>query len=75
MKTNLSQLEKTSSNAAAATPNSTLQDNLRSLRLTYVLENAVQAAGNGSGHLQYLQELWGRNGRRASMLCWSAPSC
>ena len=61
MKTNLFQLDKTSSNAAAATPNSTLQDNLRSLRLTYVLENAVQAAeqaaGNGKGHLQYLEEL------------------
>ena len=61
MKTNLSQLEKTSSNAAVATPNSTLDDNLRSLRLTYVLENAVQAAeqaaGNGKGHLQYLEQL------------------
>ena len=61
MKTNLSQLERTSSNPAAARPNPTLQDNLRSLRLTYVLENAVQAAeqaaGNGNGHLQYLQEL------------------
>jgi hypothetical protein len=43
------------------TPNSTLQDNLRSLRLSYLLENAVpaaeNAAGNGSGHLQYLQDL------------------
>ena len=61
MKTNLSQLEKTSSNAATATSNPTLQDNLRSLRLTYLLENALQAAeqaaGNGKGHLQYLQEL------------------
>src|SRR5271166_3063578 len=61
MKTNLSQLEKTSSNAAVTTPNSALQDNLRSLRLTYVLENAVQAAeqaaGNGKGHLQYLEAL------------------
>ena len=61
MKTNLSQLEKTSSNAATNTQNPTLQDNLRSLRLTYLLENALQAAeqaaGNGSGHLQYLQEL------------------
>src|SRR6266446_1699419 len=61
MKNNLSQLEKPSSNAAAATPNSTLQDHLRSLRLTYVLENALQAAeqaaGSGKGHLQYLQEL------------------
>src|SRR6202022_360660 len=61
MKTNLSQLERISSNAAAITPNSTPQDNLRGLRLTYLLENAVQAAeqaaGNGNGHLQYLQEL------------------
>jgi DNA replication protein DnaC len=61
MKTNLSQLERMSSNATVITPNSTLQDNLRSLRLTYLLENAVQAAaqaaGNGNGHLQYLQEL------------------
>jgi DNA replication protein DnaC len=43
------------------TPNATLRDNLRSLRLNYLLENAApaaeQAAGNGSGHLQYLQEL------------------
>src|SRR5580704_19553707 len=61
MKTNLAQLERMSSNAQAITPNSTLQDNLRSLRLIYVLENALpaaeQAAGNGNGHLQYLQEL------------------
>ena len=61
MKTNLSQSEKISANAPAITPNSTLKDNLRSLRLSYLLENAVpaaeQAAGNGSGHLQYLQEL------------------
>jgi DNA replication protein DnaC len=61
MKTNLSQSEKIFAKASAATPNSTLQDNLRSLRLSYLLENAVPAAelaaGNGSGHLQYLQEL------------------
>src|SRR5208283_5392664 len=61
MKTNLSQLERTSSNASPNTQNSTLQDNLRSVRLTYLLENSVQAAeqaaGNGNGHLQYLQEL------------------
>jgi DNA replication protein DnaC len=61
MKTNLPQSEKISAKAAAITANSTLQDNLRSLRLSYLLENAVQAAehaaGNGTGHLQYLQEL------------------
>jgi DNA replication protein DnaC len=61
MKTNLSQSEKISADIAAVALNSTLQDNLRSLRLSYLLENAVpaaeQAAGNGSGHLQYLQEL------------------
>lgn len=61
MKTNPSQSEKISPNSPAITPNSSLQDNLRSLRLNYLLENAVQAAehaaGNGSGHLQYLQEL------------------
>jgi DNA replication protein DnaC len=61
MKTNLSQSEKIFAKASAITPSSTLQDNLRSLRLSYLLENAVpaaeQAAGNGSGHLQYLQEL------------------
>ena len=60
MKTNLSQSERISAKAAAITAHSTLQDNLRSLRLTYLLENAVQAAeqaaGNGNGHLQYLQE-------------------
>src|ERR1700758_5299686 len=61
MKTNVSQVEKISANAAAVTANSSLQDNLRSLRLSYLLENAVpaaeHAAGHGSGHLQYLQEL------------------
>ena len=61
MKANLSTSEKMSANAPAITPNSTLQDNLRSLRLNYLLENAVPAAevaaGNGNGHLQYLQEL------------------
>ena len=60
MKTNLSQSEILAK-APAITSNSTLQDNLRSLRLSYLLENAVpaaeQAAGNGSGHLQFLQEL------------------
>ena len=61
MKTKPSQPDRLSANAAAVTANSTLQDNLRSLRLTYLLENAVpaaeQAAGNGNGHLQYLQDL------------------
>jgi DNA replication protein DnaC len=61
MKTNPSQPDTISANAAAVTPNSTLQDNLRSLRLIYLLENAVpaaeQAASNGNGHLHYLQEL------------------
>jgi DNA replication protein DnaC len=61
MKTNLSQAEKISAKAVAITANSPLQDNLRSLRLNYLLENAVQAAehaaGNGHGHLQYLQDL------------------
>ena len=61
MKTNVSQVEKISAKVMAITANSALQDNLRSLRLNYLLENAVQAAehaaGNGTGHLQYLQEL------------------
>jgi DNA replication protein DnaC len=61
MKANLSQSEKIFAKASATTPNSTLQDNLRILRLSYLLENAVpaaeNAAGNGSGHLQYLQDL------------------
>src|SRR6201982_2021866 len=61
MKTNPSQPDTRSANAAAGTANSSLQDNLRSLRLIYLLENAVpaaeRAAGNGNGHLQYLQEL------------------
>ena len=61
MKTNLSQPDRISANASTVTANSSLQDNLRILRLTYLLENAVpaaeQAAGNGNGHLQYLQEL------------------
>src|SRR6201997_3691391 len=61
MKTNVSQVEKISAKVMAITANSALQDNLRSLRLNYLLENAVQAAehaaGNATGHLQYLQEL------------------
>jgi hypothetical protein len=56
MKTNPPQPDKIFANGTAVTPNSALQDNLRSLRLTYLLENAVpaaeQAAGNGNGHLQ-----------------------
>src|SRR5258708_34683464 len=47
--------------AAPTTESSSLQDHLRELRLSYLLENplpaAEQAAGNGSGHLQFLQEL------------------
>jgi hypothetical protein len=42
MKTNLSQAEKISAKTVAITANSPLQDNLRSLRLNYLLENAVQ---------------------------------
>jgi DNA replication protein DnaC len=61
MKTNPSQSEKIFAKVSAITPSSALQDNLRSLRLSYLLENAVpaaeHAAGHGSGHLQYLQEL------------------
>src|SRR6201987_5706145 len=61
MKTTPSQPDTISAHAAAFTANSALQDNLRSLRLSYLLENAVpaaeHAAGHGSGHLQYLQEL------------------
>jgi hypothetical protein len=61
MKTNPSQPDRISANAAAVTANSSLQDNLRSLRLTYLFENAVpaaeQAARDGHGHLHYLQEL------------------
>ena len=56
MKTNPSQADRISANAAA---NSSLQDNLRSLHLSYLFENAVpaaeQAARDGHGHLQYLQ--------------------
>jgi DNA replication protein DnaC len=61
MKTNPSQPDKISAKAAPITASSTLQDNLRALRLTYLLENAVpaaeQAACNGSGHLEFLQQL------------------
>ncbi|MGA8660002.1 MAG: IS21-like element helper ATPase IstB [Chthoniobacterales bacterium] len=61
MKTIPSQPARISANAVAITTSSSLQDNLRSLRLTYLLENAVpdaeQAARNGNGHLQYLEQL------------------
>ncbi len=61
MKTNPSQPDRISAYAAAVTANSSLHDNLRNLRLNYLLENALpaaeQAAGNGRGHLQFLQEL------------------
>jgi DNA replication protein DnaC len=57
MKTNLSQSEKIFAKASAITPNSTLQDNLRSLRLSYLLENAVPAAEHAAGNGSGLQEL------------------
>jgi DNA replication protein DnaC len=61
MKTNPPQAEKISANAASITASSTLEHNLCHLRLTYLLQNAVQAAQqaaqDGKGHLQYLQEL------------------
>jgi DNA replication protein DnaC len=61
MKNNPPQAERISANAATITASSTLEHSLRSLRLTYLLENAVQAAQQaaleGNGHLQYLQEL------------------
>src|SRR3982074_3367689 len=61
MKTILSKSEKITAHVAPITTSSTLEHNLRSLRLSYLLENAVpaaeHAAGSGSGHLQYLQEL------------------
>ena len=61
MKTNPFQTDRISAHAAPVTANSRLQDNLRSLRLSYLCENAVpaaeQAARDGQGHLHYLQEL------------------
>ena len=61
MKTNPFQTDRISANAAPVTANSRLQDNLRSLRLSYLFENAVpaaeHAARDGQGHLHYLQEL------------------
>jgi DNA replication protein DnaC len=61
MKTNLPQPDRACAKATAAPASASLQDHLRSLRLTYLLENAVpvaeQAACNGQGHLQFLQEL------------------
>src|SRR5258708_9835273 len=61
MKTNSQSPTTVSVKAASITASPSMQDNLRSLRLSYLLENAVpaaeQAAGNGSGHLQFLQEL------------------
>ena len=61
MKTNPFQTDRISAHAAPVTANSRLQDNLRSLRLSYLCENAVpaaeQAARDGHGHLHYLQEL------------------
>src|SRR5690349_3722494 len=61
MKTNLPHSDALASNPTTSTASCSLQDNLRSLRLSYLVENAVpaaeQAARNGRGHLQYLQEL------------------
>jgi DNA replication protein DnaC len=61
MKTNLPHSDALASNPTASTASCSLQDNLRSLRLSYLVENALpaaeQAARNGRGHLQYLQEL------------------
>src|SRR5260370_22922516 len=61
MKTNSSQPNTISVKAAPITASSSLKDHLRSRRLSYLLEKAVpaaeQAAGNGRGHLQFLQEL------------------
>jgi hypothetical protein len=55
MKTNITPPDTTSPKLAP------LQENLRSLRLTYLLEHAVptaeQAARNAQGHLQFLHEL------------------
>ena len=59
MKTNLPNLKTRAANATANTANGGLQDHLRSLRLSYLVENAVpaaeQAARDGHGHLQYLE--------------------
>jgi DNA replication protein DnaC len=61
MKTNLPNLEARAANATATTANGGLQDHLRSLRLSYLVENAVPAAEaaarDGRGHLQYLEGL------------------
>src|SRR5256885_1134178 len=61
MKTNPSQSDRISAKGAAIAASSSLQDNLRELRLSYLLDNALsaaeQAARNGNGHLQFLQEL------------------
>jgi DNA replication protein DnaC len=61
MKTNLPPPDRAAAKVAAVPASPSLQEHLRSLRLTYLLENAVpvaeQAARNGQGHLQFLQEL------------------
>ncbi|MBV9492358.1 MAG: hypothetical protein JO069_21900, partial [Verrucomicrobia bacterium] len=44
MKTNLPNLETRATHATANTANGDLQDHLRSLRLSYLVENAVPAA-------------------------------
>jgi DNA replication protein DnaC len=61
MKTNLPKLETRATHATANTANGRLQDHLRSLRLSYLVDNAVSAAAaaarDGCGHLQYLEGL------------------
>lgn len=61
MKTNSPNLETRAANATANRTNGGLQDHLRSLRLSYLVDNAVpaaeQAARDGHGHLQYLEGL------------------
>jgi hypothetical protein len=59
MKTNHPQSDTLAANTN--TPSATLEDNLRALRLGYLLENArqsaQQAADNQTAHLKFLEEL------------------
>ena len=61
MKTNPPPPEPPAAKLTAVPASARLQDHLRSLRLTYLLENAVPAAEaaaqSGQGHLQFLQGL------------------